>query len=327
MKVISLVSPDLWDRVVDRSEYATFFHTATWARILTGTFPEYAVATKGFMLDDGAIAIVPVVGTCERNRFFRWYESTLPGTYGGPVAERHLTRSEIDDIFCHLASPYTARIHIMGNPFARMGLPSSYNRIQLHTHVLDLSRGYDAIVKHYRSGHKYSLNKARRLGIEISVASTAKDYSDYYGIYQDSLSRWGDKTLASYPYDLFARINACQSEKIRLWVARADDEIVSGCLIFYHNTHVAYWHAATRSSYLSSGAGPLLITEIIHDACERGFSIFDFNPSGGLPGVETYKEGFGAEKRLFYSYAWEGNRLYRGYQAIRNSGKIILNKL
>ncbi len=35
--------------------------------------------------------------------------------------------------------------------------------------------------------------------------------------------------------------------------------------------------------------------EAIKDACEKGYSWFDFNPSASLKGVKAFKEGFGAE--------------------------------
>jgi hypothetical protein len=66
MRVIKKPSLELWDQVVSRSEYATFFHTCTWAQIVVETYPQFHIATKSFVLDDGAIAIVPMVATTER---------------------------------------------------------------------------------------------------------------------------------------------------------------------------------------------------------------------------------------------------------------------
>jgi lipid II:glycine glycyltransferase (peptidoglycan interpeptide bridge formation enzyme) len=35
--------------------------------------------------------------------------------------------------------------------------------------------------------------------------------------------------------------------------------------------------------------------EVIKNACEKGYTWFDFNPSGGLEGVKAFKERFGAQ--------------------------------
>ena len=39
----------------------------------------------------------------------------------------------------------------------------------------------------------------------------------------------------------------------------------------------------------------LLMCEIIKHSCDRGYSWFDFNPSGGHEGVTAFKKSFGAE--------------------------------
>lgn len=314
MKVIDNIPKDLWDQVVAKCNYATFFHTSTWAEMLAQTYPHFHIATKGFILDDGVVAVVPLVGTTERNRYFKRYESMFPGAYGGAVAKRNLTQTEIRSIFQRLANARTAYIHVMGNPYTNHDLPPSYNRSLLYTHVLSLDKGFDAIFKNYSHGHKHSARKARRMGVEIGVAETEEEFrSHYYQVYQDSLRRWGDNVLESYPYSLFEQIYHRRSEGAKLWVARVSGEIVSGTLAFYHNSRVVAWHGATLERYFSYCPAHLLDTEIIRDACQRGFSYYDFNPSGGLKGVERYKEAFGAQPVQFYSYVWNDNRVHQAY--------------
>jgi hypothetical protein len=317
MRAIENPSVELWDQVVSWSEYATFFHTSTWAQIIAQTYPHFHIASKGFVLDDGVVAIVPLLGSTERNRYFKWYESMFPGVYGGAVAERNLTRTEVNYIFQHLANAHTARIHVMGNPYTDHDLPPSYIRSPLYTHVLSLDKGFDAIFKSYSKGHKADTKKARRMGVEVGVAETEEEFRSYYETYEDSLRRWGDSTLISFPYTLFKQIYCRRSENIKLWVAKVDGEIVSGSLIFYHNRHAVWWHGATRESYFSYCPGHLLTTEIIKDACQGGFSYYDFNPSGGLKGVERYKKSFGAQPVYFYSYVWNDNRVHQAYQKAR----------
>lgn len=321
IKAIGRPSLELWARVVANSEYSTFFHTPTWAQIVVEAFPEYRIATKGFSLDDGKIAIVPLVSTTERNRFFRHYESMFPGVYGGAVAERALTQLEVDQIFGRLFAKRTAHVHVMGNPYTDQELSPIYSRSQEFTHVLELGPGVHVIADNFRSGHKYSVQKAKRMGVAVGVADTEQDYRSYYATYVDTLNRWADRTLVTYPPRLFRCFWRFRSEQVRLWVARVAGEVVSGCLVLYHKRHAVYWHGATRESHLRHGVGTLLIVEIIKDACLRGFHHFDFNPSGGLEGVEHYKEGFGAQKRCFGSYVWEDNRLYQAYQKFRLPGR------
>jgi len=318
MKVIDDVPKDLWDQVVARCNYATFFHTSTWAEILAQTYPTMDIFTKGFALDDGVVAIVPLVGTTERNRYFKWYESIYPGSYGGPVAERNLTQTEINYIFEHLPSAHTAYLHVMGNPYTLYDPPPSYRRSQLSTQVLSLVEGFDAISKGIHKHKRRRIKKAREMGVEVGVAQTEEEFRSYYEVYEDSLRRWGDSTLISYPYALFEQICRCGSDGVRLWIAEVDDEIISGNVNFYHNRYVIAWHQATRESHFRYHPVPLLKSEIFKDACQRGFSYYDFSPSGGLKGVEKFKEEFGAQKMYFCSYVWSDNTLYHTYRKARN---------
>jgi hypothetical protein len=326
MRVIKKPSLELWEQVVSRSEYATFFHTHTWAQIVVETYPQFHIATKGFVLDDGAIAIVPMVATVERNRYFKWYESMFPGVYGGVIAERSLTQTEINQIFQHLIRMNTASLQMTGNPFAAYEPPTNYSRITEFTHVLSLKEGFDAIFSNYTSEKKRYIVKAQKMKVEMGIARTEQEFKSYYRVYEDTLRRWGDKTLVRYPYRLFERIYQHRSDSIRLWLAKVNGEIVSGNLTFYQNRHVVYWHGATLESHFSYHPAPLLTTAIIRDACQRGYGYYDMNPSGGLKGVEHYKEGFGAQKMPFYSFVWQDNTVHHVYHKLRGLGQSIVNR-
>jgi len=63
MKTIDNVTKEYWDSVVNKSEHATFFHTYTWAKIITETFPQYSIDTKGFVLDDETRVVLPMVSS------------------------------------------------------------------------------------------------------------------------------------------------------------------------------------------------------------------------------------------------------------------------
>ncbi|NWG20298.1 MAG: GNAT family N-acetyltransferase [Chloroflexi bacterium] len=324
MKVIEHPSRELWHQVVAASPYATFFHTPIWADILAATYPDMHIATKAFVLDDGTVAIVPIAGTIERNRLFRWYESMFPGGYGGPVARRSLTREEVLAISRHLINPRTAFIHIMGNPFfdreENFCISSNYVHSIQYTHLMSLDKGFDEVFNGYIAEKRRYTRKAMKMGVEIAVAEEERDYRQYYEVYLDTLQRWGETTLVRYPSALFDHMCRQRSQSIKLWIAKVNGDIVAGKVVFYHNQQAFYWHGATLQHYFNHHPGPLLMTEIIKDACQIGIRYLDLGPSGGLPGVEHYKESFGAEKRYFGSYVWDANQLYRAYQRLRRAG-------
>ena len=81
---------------------------------------------------------------------------------------------------------------------------------------------------------------------------------------------------------------------MRLWVARDAGVVVAGALIFEAPAHQSYWHGAMQRG-VRPGTVHLLLRTAIESACRDGVEVFDFHPSGGLPGVETFKKGFGAK--------------------------------
>ena len=58
-------------------------------------------------------------------------------------------------------------------------------------------------------------------------------------------------------------------------------------------------------------ASNVVLRDAIRSACARGFRTMDFGGSDGLPGVQKYKESFGAEPRPFRSVRLRtlGNRM------------------
>jgi CelD/BcsL family acetyltransferase involved in cellulose biosynthesis len=321
VRVIERPTVQEWEDVVSRSSYSTFFHTPTWAQIVVGAYPEFRIATKGFILDDGVVAIVPLVATTERNRYFRWCESMFPGGYGGAVAQRVLTPREVCLVYERLPDSRTAYLHVMGNPFSGQELPTSYSRSDQYTHLLNLGDGFEAAFKSFSAKHRYHTRKALQAGLTVDLADTEDEYWVYYHeVYADTLRRWGDATLIRFPYSLFEQIYQHRTEKARLWLARMNGRIVAGSLMFYHQGIAHSWHGAMLQSASRSYPAILLTTEIMRDACARGDRWYDLGPSGGLKGVEEFKERFGAERALFQSFTWQENSLYRAYHNLLRVG-------
>jgi lipid II:glycine glycyltransferase (peptidoglycan interpeptide bridge formation enzyme) len=313
MKNIETVSFELWDEVAAKSEQATFFHTATWAKIMVATYPQFRIVTKGFELEDGEMAIIPILSSVERNNIFHWYESTYLGGYGGIIATRALKQKEIQEIYNRVTERRVAHYHFLGNPFYEMDLPAEFLGSKQYTHVMKLGV-YEELYARIDRDKRAQIRKGKEKGTKAILATTEEDYQTYYSIYEDTLKRWGDKTLVCYEYDLFRNIFLNRNEGVKLWLAKVGEEIVSGKLTFYHNKIVSGWHAATLQSYFHYYPDQILMAEVIRDACENGFEWMDFGPSGGLVGVENYKKDFGAEKLEFLSYDWDANHLYHAYR-------------
>jgi hypothetical protein len=167
-----------------------------------------------------------------------------------------------------------------------------------YTQVLDLREGFDPIFKKWTWGHSSRARKGLREGLKAELAATEDDWKSYFELYKDNLARWGETATNRYGWDLFEIMYKKKSNKIKLWLAKYDGQIISGALCFYHNRHVAYWHSATSERfYKKLNATQVLQYCIIRDACEKGFLLYDFLPSSGIKGVIDFKSGFSPEQK------------------------------
>jgi len=324
MKLIKNISENFWNEVISKADYATFFHTPTWAKIIAENFPEYEIATTGFVLEDGIEAVLPMLLKRVGARgFFKSYHSMIPGVYGGVVSKRPLDKKELAKIYNSLMDAGTVRSMVFGNPYCECDVPDCSESQARFTHVLNLEQGFESVWGNYNRGARSNTNKARKAGVQVSIATTLDEYKEYYAVYEDTLKRWGDDATSSYPFSLFQSIFQHASKvgmldsDLKLWVAKLDEKIISGALIFYFNQHVVYWHGAALSDYFKYRANNLLHTEIIKRACESGYKYYDFNPSGENEGVVRFKESFGAEKVEFNSYIWKNGKGYEVYEKMR----------
>jgi hypothetical protein len=292
----------LWDRVCDSSDAATFFHTRVWANVITATFPQWVSEPLVSEFSNGNVMVLPLMLRKGILPIRHYYESMPPGVYGGPVFAETPSANQLQAAWNALNELPSAIV--CGNPFSLApSLPAAYRR-HSHTHVLDLRDSTKRIEKRLRKGHLANIAAARRKGVQITVASHAADVDSYFDVYRNSLLRWGQAATGFYPKRLFQNLFQLPQygHKVKLWLAMCEDRVAAGAWIFYHRRHVVYWHGAMHVDYMSWHPVHLMLCEAIKEAHELGFQWFDFNPSGGLKGVEHFKRGFGAEQRDFFAY-------------------------
>jgi Acetyltransferase (GNAT) domain len=292
---------EAWKEICLNSRAATFFHTKTWADVLSASFPHWSVRPVALEFSDGNLMVLPLMrrkGLLGEN----YIESMLPGVYGGPVFLRTPTEEQWSAVWRSVNK--FPNIVIVGNPFLPpLGSPDAVLR-DASTQVLDLAAGFDQIRKGFRKGHQANLKAARRAGVEIRMAQTLPEVDAYFDIYQNTLARWGKKAGGFYPRALFHNLFGLPGygQSVKLWLAFHKEKAVAGGWLFYNSAHAVYWHSAVRENYMAYHPVHALVTTAIEDSCTAGFRWFDFNPSGGLNGVEHFKRGFGTKRLEFSVY-------------------------
>jgi CelD/BcsL family acetyltransferase involved in cellulose biosynthesis len=293
-----------WDAIWRGCGYATYFHSRGWAEI----WSEYSrgrVRPAPLLLEfpDQRRALLPL----SRERVFRGLMtrvlSSPAGTYGGWISD-----TSLDDADGRLLTEWLLQRHRLlvwrQNPYAPGPVATGAGWKHEDTQMLDLSVGFDAVLREWTKGHRSAVSKAKRSGVMTRLAGDARDWLDYYAVYEDSLRRWGGAASSRYDRRLFEILQrrADSDGNIRLWLATHQDRIVAGAICLQGPASMVYWHGAALEQYFDMRPVNLLLHDAIRDADERKLAWFDFNPSGGHAGVEHFKAGFGAQAKAAAIY-------------------------
>jgi hypothetical protein len=289
-----------WERVWEACEHATFFQSPTWARIWEAASDgRVRPCPERLTFADGCQAILPL---CHERRALGLLSRRVAsphGTFGGWLSEHALELQHARVLLDRLLDPGASLVWRM-NPYDTLALAAGAERELACkadvTHALDLTPGPEALLQRFRNGYKNDIRKARRSGrISVEPAQSIDDWRAYFGVYQDTLSRWGLSPEQGYPWRVFEVMAELSSPHVTLWIARVDGAIVSGELCMYARRHAVSWHAATAAAALRTNVAKVQIYHVIEDAFRRGCRWFDFNPSAGLHGVREFKESFAAQ--------------------------------
>lgn len=304
--------PDIpfWEELAAAHPAATFFHSPLWHEIVTGAYPGYDTATLGFAFDDGSRAVLPMIRT-KRAGLLRGkarLKSSVFGGYGGILAEPGVAADRQEDMYRHLASQ-RATIALDTNPFLdrAAALPPDFTTRQDATQALALTADGAAMQRGLNRGAKSNLNQARKQGVTVRQAASEADLQRYYDLYRDTLERWGDTALFTYPEEFFYAVFSHAGPRVKVWLAEKDRTIIAGAVIFYWHRIVSYWHGASHRDFFSCYPNNMLHMEIIRHAAAAGYGYYDFGPSGGQEGVARFKRSFGAAELPFVA----AHRKYR----------------
>jgi hypothetical protein len=319
---IENVSLAVWQDVVDKSPHATFYHTPAWADILCKTFPRWQNVTFGLEFEDGNRAIFPLFRRqIIRPLPFYWHESSVIGTYGGPVFEITPSQEQYNEVVADLIREKT-NISVVSNPFVETILPTNVRHLQLFVQTLGLEYGFSETWKGYSNGRQRAIRKALREGVCVRQVEFLDYYQTYYEIYLSQLKRWGKNASGNYPMELFhnlARLSNA-NPSVKYFGAFLKNKMIGGLIVFYHNKYVTLGFVATMPEFLNYHPEDVLLSDVVEKGCVDGFQNVDFGTSGGRDGIAKYKEYFGTVKHPLY-YWQQRNILgfiYRGERFIKN---------
>lgn len=286
---MKICPPELWDELARADASATFFQTREWHELAA----EYEGTETVCLLfeRDGGTAALPLQ---KRARPWGHLHATPFGTYATLLCAQELSAGFHDAVRRSLSRFH---LNLTGSPFSSRFPPGTEGPLS-QTRVLPLEGlEPEAWITSWSRNHRRLLKQAREYGYTVRTAETPEDVSRYHDVYAGLVERWGSGARRVYPEGLFQEMfrRWGNTSNLKLLLAEKDGGIVAGRLCLYHNRHAVEWHAAARREDMERGANHLLVHAAVTDAAAQGYAVYDFNPNPGLPAVDHFKRGFGAQ--------------------------------
>lgn len=307
-------SHEEWDKIVSNHPEATFFHSRAWIELWEKITVRSKATCYIFEDENGSSIYLPGL---ERKMFkglVTRFDSGPEGTYGGFLSLDNPTEASIHKVKTFCKNKFSVYLRQISPDAGGVYNLPAFDTTQIRTLTTNQNPAFL-----YAKNIQRNIQKAVSNAIAVQVADHENDWENYYDLYLQSAKRWSKSTDTLYPISFFIAIYKNNRIHHKLWLARKNNQIIYGCLIFYHGKTAYYWHGCGNDQALETGASSLLHDQIMADALLHGCSCYDFMPNGGNANLHRFKSGFGAIEKTVFGY----NRKTRMYTLLENiRGKL-----
>ncbi len=295
--------------LVAHCETATVYQTTAWLDVWKRLGADLAFVE----VDDATM--VPFV--CRGRGAWRRAYSLPFDTYGGPVT-------------AHPNGPvsFERAVEPLGNASARVvdfaaRMASSNGAARRVTsHVVDLSRGYQAAARRYSDSNQRLVRQARDHGVSVDVIEDASQVRAFYAMHLRTVARYGARPLSRAFFDaVFASL--VPVGLATFYLARHNGEVVAGNLVLRRRDRSYDWMWVYDDRRLPLRATNLMIDRAIRDEAARGARILNLgaSPNDRLGSVR-FKQSFGATPFDYTVFAHTG-RLVAAARRAREDGNRL----
>lgn len=298
--IVDTFPPEL-DAVADASPRATFYHTHAWLSSLAEAYPR--LRPRCLVTEGDARAFLPYF-IARRGPFEALW--SLPfGTYGGPVGDEAASR---ELLAAFRREGERRRVLEVGWVDFRNAFGAGGEVETDRTHVVDISAGFDAVWRdRFDKPRRRRVRRAEEMGVVVRRAASEDDVGRFFEVYRSRLAGWDER--GGHPEALFRGLVARGGERVRLYVAEHEGNVVGGHVNFYYKDDVTAWYGMASRAGDELHAGTLLYATAMREACEAGFRSYNLGASLGKASLEEYKRSLGGEP---YQYRIVRHRRFAG---------------
>lgn len=321
-----------WDAIISKSPHGTIFHQWNWLKIAekhtqTKLYP--LIGMKG----STPIGVFPLF--FQKKGFVRMVFSPPPHAalfYLGPVLVGYDTlkqeKREINYIglqnsiehfiINELKAQYISISLSPGLQDPRPFTWSGYSFEPQYDYIIDISIGLESIFRTLdKNGHQ-NISRAKKRGITVELGGK-KEYEKILDLMDIRYAQQGKHITISRDY--FLDLFDTYSNYLKIFVAKSEGEIISGCIDFhYQDTHFSWIGNPKPKSTISPSPNDLLIWESIRYAHEHGCKYYvTMNAAGDKRLHSYYGSKFDPKLKAHFSlkkHSYLAGLLGKGYSEV-----------
>jgi lipid II:glycine glycyltransferase (peptidoglycan interpeptide bridge formation enzyme) len=206
------------------------------------------------------------------------------------------------------------------------------------TVVVDLRPSEEDVLDQMKSKTRYNIRLAGRKGVEVTEGTMA-DMSAWYAMYRETAVRDRIQVHDEEYYRRFLEIGSTETSghtAVRLYLARADGELLAGNLMVFHGDAATYVFGASSNEKRNLMPTYALQWHAMVEAKRFGCSWYDLygvspteDPNHPMHGLYRFKTGFGG-RILHRAGCWDypyRNLAYRGYRTAESMRNFYFQKV
>ena len=272
-----------WDRFVLSSPSGTFFHLSGWRRVVEETLGHRSFCYVA-RNERGISGVFPI--TWVRNRLFGDCLVSSPlAVYGGVCADEENAYFGLQKAGTDLANRLRVKYLEMRNRTERF--PSTLPGRDLYvTFTQDLTPGPEKLMKALPRDTRYAVRKSQKAGLDWT-----EDLSldEFYEIYARSVHRLGSPVFSK---NLFACLRSEFPNQCRLFGVRKGMTAIAGVFCLYFRDTVMPYYGGSLAEFNADCPNNFMYWNLICQACQEGFRVFDFGRSKRGTGSFQFKSSW-----------------------------------
>ncbi len=166
------------------------------------------------------------------------------------------------------------------------------------TLITDLEKPEAELLAQMKAKTRYNIRLARRKKVEIFESKGEDDLRAFLNLMHQTAQR--DK-IVNHPDEHYAKLLKTEGGKVKLFLARHQDQIIAGALVGFYGEVATYLHGASGNRRRNVMAPFLLHWEIMKTAKRQGMKKYDW---GGTKLTTVTIDG--AEKIVPAAGNWQG---------------------